>query len=99
MVDNDVFRRNGREAIIVILGDALGEAGFKGLVKEIGAVADNKLGYVGDREEAIYDNHIVTASLQPLDDELPGPSGSEALISTQITSPSCLCTSARRRTF
>ena len=71
MVDNDVFRRNGRETVIVEFGDALGEAGFKGLVKEVRTVGDDKLCDVRDREKAIHDNHVVAAGLQALDDEFP----------------------------
>ncbi len=71
MVDEDVFRGDGRETIVVEFGDAFGDTDFEGFVEKIGPVAHDQLGDIGDGEQPIHDHNIVAARLQALDDQLP----------------------------
>ena len=70
VVDDDVLLAHGGEAIAVELADALGEADDERLEQQIGAVADDELGGVGERQQAVLDEDAVLADLQLLDDEL-----------------------------
>ena len=95
VMDDDVLCGYRREAIVVVLGDAFGEADFEGLVEKIGAVAHDDLGNIGDREEPVQRSRHrpgrspilrVISSFAAL--------GREELISSRMTSPSWRCTSA-----